>query len=57
MELDEKINSRCSGVRDIISSPRSNSKVLVIPTNEELMIARGVVDTLNHKTADIKTGA
>jgi len=56
IELDEKVNNRCSGVRDIISSPRSRSKVLVIPTNEELMIARGVVDTLNHKSLDVAKG-
>jgi acetate kinase len=52
VELDEKVNSRSSGVRDIISTQRSRCKVLVIPTNEELMIARGVVDTLNHKKPD-----
>ncbi len=52
IELDEKVNSRCSGVRDVVSSPRSSTKVLVIPTNEELMIARNVVATLDHKTAE-----
>jgi acetate kinase len=56
IELDEKVNDRCSGVRDIISSPRSRSKVLVIPTNEELMIARGVVDTLDHTPAELLEG-
>ena len=56
IELDEKVNSRCSGVRDIISTQRSRSKVLVIPTNEELMIARGVVDTLAHNPAEVTTG-
>ncbi len=52
IELDEKINSRCSGVADVISSPRSSAKVLVIPTNEELMIARNVVETIDSKTID-----
>ncbi|MDD2403715.1 MAG: acetate kinase [Victivallaceae bacterium] len=48
IELDEKINQQCSGVKDIISSPRSSCKVLVIPTNEELMIARSVVTTVTN---------
>lgn len=56
IELDEKVNDRCSGVRDIISTQRSRSKVLVIPTNEELMIARGVVETLAHKPVEVTTG-
>lgn len=46
IELDEKVNMECSGVKDIISSRRSVCKVLVIPTDEELMIARSVVSTL-----------
>lgn len=56
IELDEKVNNRCSGVRDIISTQGSRSKVLVIPTNEELMIARGVVDTLAHNHVEVTTG-
>lgn len=46
IELDEKINMQCAGVKDIISSRRSVCKVMVIPTDEELMIARSVVSTL-----------
>ncbi len=44
IEIDEKINSKIRGTEAIISSENSKIKVLVIPTNEELMIAR---DTLN----------
>ena len=46
IELDRKVNQECAGVKDVISTPRSSCKVLVIPTDEELMIARSVVMTL-----------
>ena len=49
IELDEEVNERAAGVKDIISTPRSSCKVLVIPTNEELMIARSVVSAINHQ--------
>ncbi len=48
IELDSKINETCAGVKDIVSTPRSACKVLVIPTDEELMIARSVVLTLSN---------
>lgn len=48
IELDAKVNEECAGVKDVISSPRSACKVLVIPTDEELMIARSVVVTLSN---------
>lgn len=38
--LDEKANLATVGVEGIISTPDSKVKVCVIPTNEELMIAR-----------------
>lgn len=38
--LDEKANLATIGVEGIISTPDSKVKVCVIPTNEELMIAR-----------------
>lgn len=44
IEIDEKVNSKIRGTEAVISSENSKIKVLVIPTNEELMIAR---DTLN----------
>ncbi len=57
IELDEKVNEKTAGVRDVISTPQSRCKVLVIPTDEELMIARSVVDSLNHRdTAPLAEG-
>jgi len=49
IELDEEVNEKAAGIKDIISTPSSPCKVLVIPTDEELMIARSVVSTLNHQ--------
>jgi acetate kinase len=49
IELDEKVNEKTAGVRDVISTHQSRCKVLVIPTDEELMIARSVVLSLNHR--------
>ena len=40
IRLDEKRNSRCSKRARIVSAPSSAIAVLVIPTNEELIIAR-----------------
>jgi len=41
--IDEEKNEACFGTRALISKPESKIKVLVIPTNEELMIAREVM--------------
>lgn len=49
IELDEKVNEKTAGIKDVISTPESRCKVLVIPTDEELMIARSVVASLNHR--------
>ena len=40
IEIDEKINAGTRGEEIIISKPESRVKVVVIPTDEELMIAR-----------------
>jgi len=40
IEIDEKKNERTAKTEALISSPDSRVKVLVIPTNEELVIAR-----------------
>ena len=40
VELDEGLNQKIKGEEAEISSPNSKVKVFVIPTNEELMIAR-----------------
>ncbi len=47
--LDEEANQKTAGVKGVVSTPESTCKVLVIPTDEELMIARSVVTTLNHQ--------
>ncbi len=44
--LDEKKNNECLGNPGIISTADSRCKLVVMPTNEELMIARQVVSTL-----------
>jgi acetate kinase len=44
VELDEKKNQAVVGIEGVISTPESGAKVLVIPTNEEQMIA---FDTLS----------
>ncbi len=44
VEIDADLNARTRGTETVISSPESKVKVLVVPTDEELMIAR---DTQN----------
>jgi len=46
---DPALNDKCKGKRGVISSAKSEWKALVIPTNEELMIARSVVQVLSGK--------
>ena len=40
VEIDKEVNYKCYGVATKISAPTSKIPVWVIPTNEELMIAR-----------------
>lgn len=40
VEIDEELNARTRGTETIISTPASKVTVMVIPTDEELMIAR-----------------
>lgn len=40
VEIDETLNARTRGTETVISTPSSKVKVVVIPTDEELMIAR-----------------
>ena len=44
INIDEKINNELKGKEGLISTPKSEIKVCVIPTDEEVMIAR---DTYN----------
>lgn len=48
VEIDEKLNDTFSDER-IISSPNSKIKLYIIPTNEEVMIARDTVRVANIK--------
>lgn len=40
VEIDKELNARTRGTETLISTPTSRVKVVVIPTDEELMIAR-----------------
>jgi acetate kinase len=45
---DKKKNEETLGKRGIISTPESKCAIVVMPTNEELMIARNVVTSITH---------
>ena len=49
VELDEELNSRTRGTETVISTPASRVKVAVIPTDEELMIARDTEEIVSDK--------
>jgi len=50
VEVDELANRSVKrGEEAIISSENSRVKVLVIPTNEELMIARDTYEIVSHE--------
>ena len=49
IELDPSKNSSIKAEEAIISSENSTVKVLVIPTNEELVVAREVKRFLENK--------
>ncbi len=49
IRLDKAANDKMLGKPGLISTPDSKCKVLVMPTDEELMIARHVIETLNGK--------
>ena len=46
IEIDPTSNAQASGKEGVISSPNSRVKICVIPTNEELLIARDSVRTV-----------
>jgi acetate kinase len=46
IELDEEVNKAVRGREMVISKPSSKVKVLIIPTDEELTIARDTVEIL-----------
>jgi acetate kinase len=47
--FDKRKNEEAFGKAGIISTADSSWKAVVVPTDEELMIARQVVDTVEHK--------
>lgn len=49
VELDNELNAKIRGTETIISTPASKVKVVVIPTDEELMIARDTEAIVNGR--------
>ena len=49
MELDKEVNAGIRGKEAVISSASSKVKVVVIPTDEELMIARDTEAIVSKK--------
>lgn len=47
VEIDRELNSKIRGEEALISLPGSKVKVVVIPTDEELMIARDTKDIVS----------
>lgn len=47
VKLDQKLNEKTRGTETVISTPDSKVKVVVIPTDEELMIATDTMNLLN----------
>jgi acetate kinase len=48
IELDEELNASVRAKEVVISKPSSKVKVLIIPTDEELTIARDTVEILKQ---------
>ena len=51
LELDCEINSNVGAEEAVISTPQSKIEVRVIPTNEEIIIARNAWQKLSDGTA------
>lgn len=49
VEIDNELNAKTRGTETIISTPASKVKVVVIPTDEELMIARDTEAIVNGR--------
>ena len=49
LELDRKINDQTGATKTVISTPRSKIEVRVIPTNEEIIIARNAWAKLQQR--------
>jgi acetate kinase len=48
IEIDEGLNKSAQGIETIISTANSRIKVIVVPTNEELVIARDSVEIVQN---------
>ncbi|MCK4983177.1 MAG: acetate kinase [Victivallaceae bacterium] len=46
--INKKKNEETLGKKGVISTPESKTAIVVMPTNEELMIARNVVTSITH---------
>lgn len=49
VEIDKELNARTRGTETVISTPASKVKVVVVPTDEELMIARDTCEIVSSK--------
>jgi acetate kinase len=49
MKIDKEKNHGLRSKEAIISTPDSKVKILIVPTDEELMIAADTIDILNNK--------
>lgn len=49
IKLDKELNAKVHGTETVISTPDSKVKVIVVPTNEELVIARDTVAIVTGK--------
>lgn len=49
IEINTKLNNKTRGTETVISTPESKVKVVVIPTDEELMIARDTEAIINGR--------
>ena len=47
--LDKDVNAKTRGTETVISTPESKVTVVVVPTDEELMIARDTEKIVNGK--------
>lgn len=47
VDIDRELNARTRGTETVISTPTSKVKVVVVPTDEELMIARDTRDIVS----------
>ncbi len=48
IEIDEQKNKGLRGKLEVISKPSSKAKVMVVPTNEELVIAEDTLEIINN---------